>query len=205
VRAAQGTVNRYGLPKPDHPMLAAPPTVSGSLLRLLAQGDITVKPNIGRFGTDRVLFADRSAEPVDAVIYCTGYKISFPFLRETLTGPGDAVPPLYRRVVPPALPGLFFIGLVQPVGATMPLAEIQSHWVADLLEGRAALPSEPEMNHEIATYRAVTAKRYMSSARHLIQVDFLAYQREIRRERRVSARRTPAVSGGLAGVRGDRR
>jgi hypothetical protein len=108
-------------------------------------------------------------------------------------------------VVPPALPGLFFIGLVQPVGATMPLAEIQSHWVADLLEGRAALPSEPEMNHEIATYRAVTAKRYMSSARHLIQVDFLAYQREIRRERRVSARRTPAVSGGLAGVRGDRR
>jgi cation diffusion facilitator CzcD-associated flavoprotein CzcO len=205
VRAAQGTVTRYGLPKPDHPMLAAPPTVSGSLLRLLAQGDITVKPNIGRFGTDRVLFADRSAEPVDAVIYCTGYKISFPFLRETLTGPGDAVPPLYRRVVPPALPGLFFIGLVQPVGATMPLAEIQSHWVADLLEGRAALPSEPEMNHEIATYRAVTAKRYMSSARHLIQVDFLAYQREIRRERRVSARRTPAVSGGLAGVRGDRR
>ena len=71
----------------------------------------------------------------------------------------------------------------------MPLAEAQSHWVADLLQGRAALPPVPAMNREIARYRAVTAKRYAHSTRHLIQVDFLAYLREIRRERRAGARR----------------
>jgi dimethylaniline monooxygenase (N-oxide forming) len=79
VRIAQGKVTKYGLPKPDHQMLCAPPTVSGSLLSRLDHGDIVVKP--------------------------------------------------------------------------------------------------------------VTAKRYARSTRHAIQVDFLAYLREIRRERQVGARR----------------
>jgi len=189
VRTAQGTVTKYGLPKPDRPLLCAPPTVSDSLLSRLDHGDIAVKPAIDRFGTDRAYFTDGSAEQVDTVIYCTGYKISFPFLPEALTGAADTEPALYRRVVLPAAPGLYFIGLVQPIGATMPLAEAQSHWVADLLQGRAALPPQPAMNREIARYRAVTARRYAHSTRHLIQVDFLAYLREIRRERRAGARR----------------
>ncbi|MEU9309348.1 hypothetical protein [Streptomyces sp. NPDC048256] len=40
----------------------------------------------------------------------------------------------------------------------MPLAEAQSHWVADLLEGRCALPGREEMLDEIHTYRARTAR-----------------------------------------------
>ena len=192
VRTAQGTVTKYGLPKPDRPLLCAPPTVSDSLLSRLDHGDIAVKPAIDRFGSDRAYFTDGSAERVDTVIYCTGYKISFPFLPEALTGAADTEPALYRRVVLPAAPGLYFIGLVQPIGATMPLAEAQSHWVADLLQGRAALPPLPAMNREIARYRAVTAKRYAHSTRHLIQVDFLAYLREIRREQRAGARRGTA-------------
>ena len=189
VRIAQGKVTKYGLPKPDHQMLCAPPTVSDSLLSRLDHGDIVVKPSIDRFDGDRVYFTDGSAEQVDAVIYCTGYKISFPFLDPAVTGTEDSEIPLYHRVVPPERPGLYFIGLVQPIGALMPIAEIQSEWVADLLEGRATLPPEREMNREIARYRAVTAKRYVRSTRHAIQVDFLAYLREIRRERQVGARR----------------
>jgi dimethylaniline monooxygenase (N-oxide forming) len=95
-------------------------------------------------------------------------------------------------LVPPKLPGLYFIGLVQPIGATMPIAEIQSEWVADLLQGRATLPAEPQMNREIARYRAVTARRYARSSRHAIQVDFLAYRREIGKERQAGAKRNGA-------------
>jgi hypothetical protein len=189
VRIAQGRVSRHGLPKPEHRMLCAQPTMSDSLLSKLDHGDIVVKPTIERLDGDRVCFTDGSVEQVDAVIYCTGYKISFPFLDEALAGAGDNEVSLYRRVIPPKLPGLYFIGLIQPIGATMPIAEIQSEWVADLLEGRAAVPSEPQMNREIARYRAATAKRYACSARHAIQIDFLAYQREIRKERRAGARR----------------
>jgi hypothetical protein len=188
VRTAHGNVTRYGLPRPDRPVLCAPPTVSDSLLSKLDHGDIVVKPTIDLFDGDRVFFVDGSAEPVDVVIYCTGYKISFPFLDEALTGAGGNHISLYRRIVPPKLPGLYFIGLVQPIGALMPIAEIQSEWVADLLQGHAQLPPEQQMNREIARYQAATAKRYGRSARHTIQVDFLPYVREIRRERRLGAR-----------------
>jgi Flavin-binding monooxygenase-like len=196
-RIAQGSVTKYGLPRPDRRLLYAPPTVSDSLLSKLDHGDIIVRPNIDRFDGDRVCFADGSAEQVDAVIYCTGYKISLPFLDEALIGAdGDQIP-LYHRVVPPKQPGLYFIGLVQPIGAIMPVAEIQSEWVADLLQGRATLPPEPRMNREIARYRAATVRRYARSTRDTIQVDFLAYLREIRRERRAGARRN-GVSRAMA-------
>jgi cation diffusion facilitator CzcD-associated flavoprotein CzcO len=189
LRIAQGSVTRYGLPRPDRRLLYAPPTVSDSLLSKLDHGDIVVRPSIDRFDGDRVCFTDGSAEQIDAVIYCTGYKISFPFLDKALIGADGGQIPLYRRIAAPRLPGLYFIGLVQPIGAVMPVAEIQSEWVADLLEGRATLPPEREMNREIARYHAATAKRYGPSVRHAIQVDFLAYQREIRKERRMGVRR----------------
>ncbi len=197
LRAAQGAVTRYGLPKPDRRLLCTPPTVSDSLLSKVDHGDIAVRPGIERFEGDRVRFTDGSAERVDVVIYATGYKISIPFLDEVLLGAGIR---LYHRVVPPGLPGLYFIGLVQPVGAVMPLAEIQSQWVADLLAGRAALPPQQRMNQEIARYQAATGRRYARCAGPAIQVDFLAYLREIRRERRAGARRrgpsqTLAASG----------
>jgi hypothetical protein len=189
MRIAQGNVAKYGLPKPDHRLLCGPPTVSDSLLSRIDRGDIVVKPTIDRFDGDRVYFTDGSAEQVDAVIYGTGYKISFPFLNAALTAASGTEIPLYHRVVPPELPGLYFIGLVQPIGAIMPVAEIQSQWVADLLQGGATLPPEPEMNREIARYAAASAKRYARFARRAIPVDFPAYLREIRRERRAGTRR----------------
>jgi len=190
LRMAQGNVTRYGMPRPDHRVLCAPPTVSDSLLTKLDDGDIVVKPAIDGFHGDCVRFADGSRERVDVVIYCTGYKISFPFLNETTIGIDGKQIPLYRRIVPPQLPGLYFIGLIQPIGAVMPIAEIQSQWVADLLQGNATLPTNQQMNREIAGYTAATVKRYRACTTHAIQVDFLAYMREIRRERHMGVRRT---------------
>jgi dimethylaniline monooxygenase (N-oxide forming) len=201
LRIAQGNVTRYGMPRPDHPVLCAPPTVSDSLLSKLGHGDIAVKPSIDRFHGDCVRFTDGSSEPVDAVIYCTGYKISFPFLNEAAIGAHGKQISLYRRIVPPQLPGLYFIGLIQPIGAVMPIAEIQSEWVADLLQGSATLPPEQQMNREIARYTAATLRRYGASATHTIQVDFLAYMREICRERQMGARRARRARRQVLSVR----
>ena len=195
VRIARGGVTRYGLPKPRHRLLCGPLAVSDSLLNGLRRGEIAVRPAIDRFERDRVRFRDGSTEQVDVVIYCTGYKISFPFLRESLIGARDGEIPLYRRVVPPALPGLYFIGLVQPIGAIMPVAEAQSQWVADLLDGRAALPPVAEMNREITSYRKAVARRYGRSGGPAIHVDFLPYLREIRKEREAGARRRRGGAG----------
>ena len=83
LKMAIGEMTDYGLPKPDHKLLEAHPTVSSELLPRLGHGDITVKPNIDRFAGGRtVRFADGSEEEIDLVVYCTGYKIEFPFLDE---------------------------------------------------------------------------------------------------------------------------
>ena len=185
-----GDMTAYGLPKPDHKLLEAHPTVSAELLSRLGHGDIAVKPNIDRFtGGRTVRFADGSEEEVDLVVYCTGYRITFPFFDESLISAADNRLPLYRRVASVDHPGLYFIGLIQPLGAIMPIAEAQSEWVADLLGGRGTLPSPAQMRAEIVEAEEKMRKRYVASKRHTIQVDFQPYLREIRRERRRAAQR----------------
>ncbi len=189
LRLSRGKITKYGLPEPDHKVLAAHPTISDDILTRLGHGDITVKPNIERLEGDKVYFVDGTAEQVDIIVYCTGYKITFPFLDTTLVSSVDNQIELFHRVADPDHPGLFFIGLVQPLGAIMPLAEAQSEWVADLLEGKAALPSRAVMRREIASYHESLVKRYVPSKRHTIQVDFLEHLAELKKERAAGAKR----------------
>jgi len=182
---AAGDMTAYGLPEPDHKLFEAHPTVSSELLPRLGHGDVTVKPNIDRFaGGRQVRFADGSSEVVDLVVYCTGYKITFPFFAPEVVSARDNRLPLYRRVVSAERPGLYFIGFIQPLGPIMPLAEAQAEWIADLLQGRVALPTETEMKAEIAKEERRMRKRFVASKRHTVEVDFYPYLREIRRERK---------------------
>ena len=68
----------------------------------------------------------------------------------------------------------------------MPLAEAQSEWVADLLDGTATLPSRRAMRSEIARYHRAVARRYVASKRHTIQVDFLEHLDELKKARKAS-------------------
>jgi hypothetical protein len=128
------------------------------------------------------------------VVYCTGYKISFPFLDPSVVTAEDNHIDLYRRVVDPEHPGLFFLGLVQPLGAIMPLAEAQAEWVADLVTGVGALPSHAEMRRQIEAYDTQLRKRYVASKRHTIEVDFHAYLVELRKERKAARKRAAGQS-----------
>ncbi|MFL5873670.1 MAG: flavin-containing monooxygenase [Solirubrobacterales bacterium] len=186
--ASAADPSAYGLPKPDHKLFEAHPTVSSELLPRLGHGDIAVKPNIGSYpGGRTVRFVDGSEEEIDLVVYCTGYKMTFPFFDpKVLSAPENRLP-LYRRVVSVERPGLYFIGFIQPLGPIMPLAEAQCEWVADLLAGKATLPAAGEMKREISQEERKQAKRFVSSKRHTVEVDFHPYLREIRRERKRAA------------------
>lgn len=186
---ARGTVSYYGLPKPSHRILQEHPTISADLLNVLGHGDAVVKPGISELRGSRVRFTDGTEEEIDVIIYATGYNISFPFLDTDVLNPQDNEIALYRNVIHPDYPGLYFIGLIQPWGAIMPLAEAQSEWVADLIEGKCGLPTPEQMRRAMARERNAMARRYTQSARHTIQVDFFPYLDQIRRERR----RKPAV------------
>jgi hypothetical protein len=189
LKQAQGSMEDYGLPKPDHRLGEAHPTISSELLPAIGHGRVKPKPVIERLEGHEVRFADGSVEPIDTIVYCTGYRISFPFLPPDVIEPKDNELPLYKMVVPPELDGLFFIALLQPLGAMMPLAEAQSEWVADLLAGEAALPTREEMWKEIRKRREALQRRYVKSTRHTIQVDFYPYLREIDAERKAGHKR----------------
>ena len=183
--AAAGDMTAYGLPQPDHKLFEAHPTVSSELLPRLGHGDIRVKPNIERFSGGRTVhFVDGSEEEIDLVIYCTGYKMTFPFFDPQVLSAPDNRLPLYRRVASVERPGLYFIGFIQPLGPIMPLAEAQCEWVADLIAGRVSLPAPAEMRREIESEERKQSRRFVASKRHTVEVDFYPYLREIRRERK---------------------
>ena len=184
LKQAQGPMEGYGLPKPDHKLGEAHPTISSDLLPRIGHGRIEVKPNIERIDGGTVYFVDGTRTAIDTIVWCTGYRISFPFLAADVVHAADNRIALYRRVVHPERPGLYFIGLVQPLGAIMPIAELQSEWIADVLEGNVALPEPDEMKRVIKREDRRMRRRYVASKRHTIQVDFHPYMRVLRRERK---------------------
>ncbi|MFI7662764.1 flavin-containing monooxygenase [Micromonospora parva] len=195
-KVTTGPMNRYGLPAPDHKFAQAHPTMSSRILDRLAHGAITPKPNIERFDRDTVVFTDGSRVEADLVVYCTGYKLSFPFFDPAFLDPGDSNDiRLYKRMFSTTAPHLYFVGLIQPLGAIMPIAERQSEIIADHQQGLYALPGRAAMETEINRYRASLAKRYVRSKRHTIQVDFDDYMRSLRVERARGARRARGGAG----------
>jgi len=174
LRLARGSQTSYGFPAADAPILSQHPTVSSDLLGLVKDGQIVVRGDISRFAEDEVVFVDGQRTRADVVIYATGYRISFPFLDDDVFASEENKVKLYKQVIPIDTPGLFFVGLIQPVGALPPLAEQQARWVSQLLAG-ASLPSSGEMRAEIIVDQHERAQRYEDRPRHTIQVDYWPY------------------------------
>jgi cation diffusion facilitator CzcD-associated flavoprotein CzcO len=197
INSAVGPMENYGLPKPDHKLGQAHPTVSGRILDRISHGAITPKPNLAALEGGRVRFADATTVHADYIIYCTGYRITFPFFEEDFVSAPDNRIELFRRVFMPEVPNLFFIGLLQPLGAIMPLAEAQGQWVCDYLRGQYHLPSATELRKDIDRDQRALRRRYVTSKRHTIQVDFDDYLFRLERERRAGAARARAAAFAL--------
>jgi hypothetical protein len=184
-----GDLEAHGLPKPDHRLGGAHPTISSELLPLLKAGRITPKPVIsGLFGGE-IEFSDGSREGVDALIYATGYDVVFPFFDPAFVAAPENELPLYFRTLHPERRNLFFIGLAQPLGAIMPIAEAQAKLVADCLAGRYAPPSPELMRRAAAEERAGVARRFVASRRHTMQVDFDEFMKALAEEHARGRRR----------------
>ena len=196
-RVGVGKVQDYGLPEPDHKLGDAHPTISADFLNRIAHGEMTWKPNVDRLDGDRVVFEDGSAEQIDIIVWCTGYKVTFPFFDEDFVSAPDNDLPLFRRVFKPGIDNLAFIGLLQPLGAIMPLAEAQGRWLASYLRGEYRLPPLPEMEADIKAERDRMFRRYVASKRHTMQVDFDNYLYELNKELKAGAARARAAGFAL--------
>lgn len=193
-----GRVDRYGLPKPTHKPGQSHPVQSEGIRAALRSGRVVGKPGIERFDGDLVHFVDGSSARADLVVWATGYRVTFPFLSTDLVDARDNNLPLWKRTVHPALPGLYFIGLLQPVGAVMPLAEAQSAWVAETLAGRYLPPPEATIRRQMSADHERNRKQFYSSPRHTMEVDFDHYLWDLGRERRRGRERARASTARTA-------
>lgn len=183
VKKMVGRMEDYGLPTPDHEPLSAHPSVSGEFLTRASCGDIKMKPAISELMGDRVKFADGSIEAVDAIVYATGYHISFPFFDDAALKPGvDNRFPLFKRMVIPGIDNLWFMGLAQSLPTLVNLAEQQSKLAAAWAAGEYALPANEEMERITVADEAAELEGYYQSTRHTIQVDFVRYVADLKKE-----------------------
>lgn len=167
-------------PVPAHRLLEGVPTLSSDLLPAIRHGKVVVKPAIERLAGDQVRFVDGTEESIDRIIYATGYEIRLPFLSSTLASPNGREFPLYRRIAPPGLAGLFFAGFVDAPGGLLPVVETQATWIAAVLAGRLRLPAPEQMWTAIDRAERRTRLRFPDESPHSVRCDPHAYRRLLR-------------------------
>jgi dimethylaniline monooxygenase (N-oxide forming) len=176
-------------PLPAKRLLEGIPIVSSDLLPAVRRGDIVVKTAIDRLIGDRVRFVDRSEERVDDIVYATGYRISLPFLSSSLVSANGRELPLYRRIAPTELGGLYFAGFVDAPGGLLPLVETQGQWIAAVLTGRLRLPPPEQMWRAIERAERRGRQRFAQESPRSIRCDPHPYRRLLQSDLRRARRR----------------
>ncbi|XP_022240815.1 dimethylaniline monooxygenase [N-oxide-forming] 5-like [Limulus polyphemus] len=168
--------------KPKHRIFEQHPMINDALPNRILSGTVTVKPNIKEFTENGVIFEGEDKEQkVDVVILATGYKIEFPFLDSKILSTQNNQVELYKYVIPPNLKhhSLAIIALTQPVGALLPIGEIQARWFALLMANKIHLPPLDQMIRDVEKKMDMMSKRYPKNPRYTIQVDWIPYMDEI--------------------------
>ncbi len=193
-----GRMEDYGLPRPDHEPLEAHPSVSGEFLTRAGCGDVKFKPAIAALEGGKVRFADGSVEEVDVIVYATGYDMKFPFFDDpALTPDADHRLPLFKRMMKPDVPNLFYMGLAQPLPTLVNFAEQQAKLAAAYLAGRYLPPPPAEMERITVRDEAFHNGHFYKSLRHTIQVDFNHYVPDLLREIARGEKRAKAAGNPL--------
>ncbi|HTF44135.1 MAG TPA: NAD(P)-binding domain-containing protein [Terriglobales bacterium] len=150
---------------------------------------VTIKQGISQIVGKEIVFSDGSRGEFDVLVAATGYNYDIPFLSQSIASTDDNRLELYKRVVAPDWPGLYFIGFVNSTTGLPATFEHQVHWLMPIETGDAVLPSPDEMRADIAAKRAFIETNYYGSARHQIEEPHLVYLPELKKSRDELARR----------------
>jgi len=180
LRLLNGSAERYGLARPDHPFMSTHPVVNSELLYFIRHGRVHPRPDVVRLEDRDVHFADGRVESYDAILAATGFRISFPFLDRSLVDFSSGPVPLYLRAFSERFPDLYFIGLFQPIGCIWPLAELQGRLVARHIAGGYRLPAD--LSGRIARELEHIRRTWADTPRHTVEVDYHPFRRQLLRE-----------------------
>jgi hypothetical protein len=178
----QGPPSRYRMPDPDYSIDQAHPTMSDEIPRLVAHDRLTVKPEMARYDSERVVFTDGSAEAIDLVVFATGYQPVLPFLDEGVAFDARGGSRFLASVVHPDLEGLYAAGLVQANGSMWRLADYQGQVIANAIIAAARAPDIARRFRSALVAEAAGARRtFVTSDRHRLEVNYFDYRRRLKR------------------------
>jgi cation diffusion facilitator CzcD-associated flavoprotein CzcO len=199
-----GRYEDYGLPRPNHRIFEAHPTLNSEILHYVKHGRIRPRPDVDRFEARRVVFKDGSSEEFDIVVCGTGFHLSFPFLPPGLVPVEGSNALLYAGCTLPDYKNLYIVGtpqvrygfgpLITPAAALLcRLINLQDQMELPiglvLKESGARLPT----THLVDPHKAL---RQMSFAKYTLP---LLIRKERKLRGRIKPAAAPVVSGNSAG------
>uniref|UniRef100_A0ABK0LFY6 Dimethylaniline monooxygenase [N-oxide-forming] n=1 Tax=Rattus norvegicus TaxID=10116 RepID=A0ABK0LFY6_RAT len=141
----------YGVAPEDRTQLREP-VLNDELPGRIITGKVLIKPSIKEVKENSVVFNNTpKEEPIDVIVFATGYSFAFPFLDESIVKVEDGQASLYKYIFPAHLPKptLAVIGLIKPLGSMIPTGETQARWVVQVLKGATTLPPPSVMMKEV--------------------------------------------------------
>ena len=188
LRVVVGRYESYGLPKPDHRIFEAHPTLNSELLHYVKHGRIRPRPAVERFEGSRVFFADGTSEEFDTVVCATGFHLSFPFLPEGIVPIEGSNALLYGGCTLPDYKNLYVVGTAQVRYGFGPLMTPAAEMICRLikLQDEMELPiglvlkesgAHTPTTHLLDPHRAL---RQMRLARHTLPL-LLRKERKLRK------------------------
>ncbi|KAG8436518.1 hypothetical protein GDO86_007574 [Hymenochirus boettgeri] len=148
---------------PKHRFYSQHPTVNDELPNRIISGRVKIKSNVKKFRKSDVVFEDGTVEKdIDVVIFATGYSFTFPFCDESVLSVTDNNISLYKNIFPLCLNKntMAVIGLIQPLGAIMPVSEQQARLATRVFKGLVKLPSAQTMIADVELKKQKIANRY---------------------------------------------
>ncbi|HET7460280.1 MAG TPA: FAD-dependent oxidoreductase [Longimicrobium sp.] len=130
---------------------------------------------------DRVVFTDGTELVCDLIVCCTGFTPAYPYLEEhhpELVAAVKNPRALYKRML---IPGrgldIAWVGYARPAfGSVPPIAEMQARYLALLLSGARALPSEAEMRRDAEMHAEFDLKHFVRDAERMLTLtDFYRF------------------------------
>lgn len=179
-RVFHGPMEQWGL---NTPVTRTHPASNATFMAHVAYGKIGIRPGIVGVSGNVVSFIDGTTAVVDTMIAATGYELHLPFLAEDVSPVSGRRLDVYKRVVHPNWPGLYFVGFFNVSGgANISMMDVQSEWVAALVGGDVSLPARAAMEADIDGERRYLRRTFPDAPRYGLELDPRRYRREVIRE-----------------------
>ena len=171
-------LTRYGLPAPDHDVLASHPIMNTQVLHYLAHGDLTAKPDVSCLTATGAVFTDGSSADVDLILLCTGYEYRLPFLEPSLLTWKAGHPQLYLNVLSREHDSLYVLGFIEFADAAYQRFDEMAQLIVMDIRARETGEHRDELRRlKRADHPDLSGGiAYIDSPRHANYVESHAYQ-----------------------------